>query len=122
MAVDLARAYSEAMEAKDLDALDALLADDVCVVTPKGKQLTGIDAVKAYYSGDGFDHLVVSTDSHEFKSHESGNVRHLARQVYRWKETGEEAYARPLETMFEFHDGKIARVEMRILSEKEAAA
>jgi hypothetical protein len=40
--------------------------------------------------------------------------------VYRWKESGEEAYARPLETIFEFRDGKIARVEMRIL-ESEAA-
>jgi ketosteroid isomerase-like protein len=120
--VDLARAYTEAMAAKDLGALDALLADDVCVVTPKGTVLKGIDAVKKYYSGDGFDHLVATTEDHAFEPHASGGIRHLARQVYRWKETGEEAYARPLETMFEFRDGKIHRIEMRIVSESEAAA
>ena len=122
MALDLARAYTQAMAAKDLDALDALLADDVCVVTPKGKQLSGIEEVKAYYSGPGFDHLVVTSEDHDFHRHESGGVRHLARQVYRWKETGEEAYARPLETIFDFENGKIARVEMRILPGEEAAA
>jgi ketosteroid isomerase-like protein len=114
VALDLARAYTEAMAAKDLDALDELLAEDVCIVTPKGTVLEGIDAVKRYYSGDGFDHLVATTEDHDFEAHAAG-VRHLARQVYRWKETGEEAYARPLETIFELADGKIARVEMRIL-------
>jgi hypothetical protein len=117
VALDLARAYAEAMEAKDLDALDVLLDDEIVVVTPKGTVLEGVDAVKRYYSGDGFDHLVASTEQHEFDEHERGGVRHLARQVYRWKETGEEAYARPLETIFEFRDGKILRVEMRILAE-----
>jgi ketosteroid isomerase-like protein len=117
--VDLARAYTHAMEAKDLDALDALLAVDVCVVTPKGTLLHGIDDVKDYYSGAGFDHLLVSSEDCDFESSDGG-VRQLARQVYRWKESGEEAYARPLETIFEFRDGKIARVEMRIL-ESEAA-
>jgi ketosteroid isomerase-like protein len=116
MALDLAQAYTEAMATKDLDALDDLLADDVCVVTPKGTVLEGIDAVKRYYSGDGFDHLVATTEDNDFEAHASGGVRHLARQVYRWKETGEEAYARPLETFFEFADGRIVRVEMRILS------
>jgi ketosteroid isomerase-like protein len=114
MTVDLARAYAEAMEAKDLAAFDSLLADDVCVVTPKGVLLEGVDAVKHYYSGPGFDHLLVSTESQDFREEATG-VRHLARQVYRWKESGEEAYARPLETIFEFADGKIVRIEMRIL-------
>jgi ketosteroid isomerase-like protein len=122
VAVDLARAYAEAMEARDLAALDVLLAEDVCVVTPKGKQLSGIAAVKQYYSGDGFDHLVVTTDQHEFQPQPAGGVRSLARQVYRWKETGEQAYVRPLETIFEFRGGKIARVEMRIIAGDEAAA
>ncbi len=120
MTVDLARAYAEAMESKNLAALDELLADDVCVVTPKGKLLRGIDDVKRYYSGDGFDHLIVSTEDCDFEPSEVG-VRHLARQVYRWKETGEEAYVRPLETIFEFRDGKIVRVEMRILASERAA-
>jgi len=121
MALDLARAFTEAMAAKDLDALDALLSDDVCVVTPKGTVLQGVDAVKRYYSGDGFDHLVATTEDHDFEAHGSA-VRHLARQVYRWKETGEEAYARPLETIFEFAGGKIVRVEMRILSQNGSAS
>jgi ketosteroid isomerase-like protein len=118
--VDLARAYAEAMESKNVDALDELLAEDVCVVTPKGVLLQGIDAVKHYYSGPGFDHLLVSTEAHDFAEHGTG-VRQLARQVYRWKESGEEAYARPLETMFEFRDGKIGRIEMRVLK-REAVA
>ena len=120
MALDLARAYTEAMATKDLDALDGLLADDVCVVTPKGTVLEGIEAVKRYYSGDGFDHLVATIEEEDLEAHATG-ARHLARQVYRWKETGEEAYARPLETMFEFRDGRIVRIEMRVLSESEAA-
>lgn len=113
--LDLARAYAEAMEVKDLDALDALLAEDVSIVTPKGTLLEGIEAVKRYYSGPGFDHLLVTTEDHDFEER-SGGVRHLARQVYRWKESGEEAYWRPLETIFELRDGRIARIEMRILS------
>jgi len=121
VALDLARAYTEAMAAKDLDALDALLADDVCVVTPKGTVLEGIDAVKRYYSGDGFDHLIVTTEDEDFVAHAAGGVRHLARQIYRWKETGEEAFARPLETIFQFRDDKIARVEMRIVSTNGSA-
>jgi ketosteroid isomerase-like protein len=118
--IDLARAYADAMAAKDLDALDALLADDVRVVTPKGVLLEGIAAVKRYYSGGGFDHLLVSTEDHDFSESATG-VRQLARQVYRWKESGEEAYARPLETIFEIADGKIARIEMRVLSGETAA-
>jgi ketosteroid isomerase-like protein len=119
MPFDLARAYTEAMEAKNLEALDALLDDEIVVVTPKGTVLEGVEAVKRYYSGSGFDHLVASTEQHDFDLHETGGVRHLARQVYRWKETGEEAYARPLETIFEIRDGRILRIEMRILAEAE---
>ena len=75
MPVDLARAYAAAMAAKDLDALDALLTDDVCVVTPKGKLLSGVEAVKAYYAGDGFDHLDLTTEDHDFSADVGGGAR-----------------------------------------------
>jgi ketosteroid isomerase-like protein len=120
MTIELAQRYAEAMEAKDLAAVRALLDDHVVVVTPKGTVLEGIDAVCRYFSGPGFDHLVVSTEDHEFELHGRG-VRQQARQIYRWKETGEDAYERPLETTFEFREGRITRVEMRLLG-REAAA
>ena len=116
MSVELARAYTEAMEAHDFGALGGLVDSEVLVITPKGTVLEGVEAIREYYSGSGYDYLDATTESHDFQVHDGG-VRDLALQVYRWKETGEEAYSRMLETRFDFRDGKIGRVEMRLLDE-----
>jgi hypothetical protein len=117
--VDLARRVHDAFEAHDIDAVVDLLDPDVIVVTPKGKVLNGTDEVRRYYSGGGFDHLVVATEDHDFVPHDRG-VRLHARQVYRWKETGEHAYDRPLVVHFEFRRDKISRVEMTLAQEAAA--
>jgi ketosteroid isomerase-like protein len=119
--VDLAWQWEDAVAARDHDALAALLTDDVVVVTPKGKVLEGRDAVRAYYAGPGFDHLEVSHEDHDFHAHADG-VRMTARQVYRWKDSGEHAYDRPLEVVFIVRDDRIARAEMRILDAEVAAS
>jgi hypothetical protein len=116
VSVELARAYTEAMEAHEFGALPDLVDGGVVVVTPKGTVLEGVEAIQEYYSGSGYDYLDATTESHDFQV-QDGGVRDLALQVYRWKETGEEAYSRTLETRYDFRDGKIARVEMRLLDE-----
>jgi ketosteroid isomerase-like protein len=119
--IDLAQRWEHAIAARNLDELCELLTDDVVVVSPKGKVLEGRDAVRAYFGGDGFEHLDVAHEEHDFEVHAAGGVRMTARQVYRWKESGEHAYDRPLEVLFRFEGERIARVEMRIV-EQEAAA
>jgi ketosteroid isomerase-like protein len=111
--VEAARRYEEAMATKDLDALDPLLDAGCVVVTPKGTVVQGRDAVKRYFGGSGFEHLEVTHEDHDFNLHGDG-VRMTARQVYRWRETGEHAYERPLTVTFTFDGDKIARVEMTI--------
>jgi ketosteroid isomerase-like protein len=118
--IGLAQRWEHAIAQRDLGELGEVLADEVVVLTPKGKVLEGRDAVRAYFGGDGFDHLDVAHEDHDFELHADDGVRMTARQVYRWKESGEHAYARPLEVVFRFDSGRIARVEMRIL-EGEAA-
>jgi ketosteroid isomerase-like protein len=114
--VETARLYEEAMASHDLDALESLLDPDVVVVTPKGIVVEGSVAVRKYFGGPGFDHLEVSNEDHDFILH-AGGVRMTARQVYRWRETGEHAYERPLTMRFTFSGDRIVRVEMTI--EKE---
>ena len=121
MTVDLAWAWEESIANRNVDELGGLLTDDVVVVSPRGKVLEGCDAVRAYFGGDGFDHLDVKHEDHDFDPHAGDGLRMVARQVYRWKESGEHAYERPLEVVFRFRGDRIARVDMRIL-EGEAAA
>jgi ketosteroid isomerase-like protein len=111
--VETARRYEEAMARHDLHALEPLLDSEVVVVTPKGAVIEGPDAVMRYFGGSGFDHLEVTNEDHDFNLHEGG-VRMTARQVYRWKETGEHAYERPLTMTFTFKGDRIARIEMTI--------
>ncbi len=116
MIVETARAAEDAFARHDVDALDPLLDSEVVVVTPKGAVIEGREAVKRYFGGSGFDHLEVSTEDHDFNLHDGG-VRMTARQVYRWKETGEHAYDRPLTVTFTFNGDRIARVDMTIEGE-----
>jgi ketosteroid isomerase-like protein len=117
--LDVARRVHDALEAHDVDAVVELLDPEVIVVTPKGSVLHGPDEVRAYYGGGGFDHLVVATEDHHFVAHDAG-VRLHARQVYRWRETGEHAYERPLVVHFELRGDKVSRIEFTL--SQEAAA
>jgi ketosteroid isomerase-like protein len=119
VSVELARRYEDAMARRDLDALEPLLDPEVVVVTPKGAVIEGPAAVRRYFGGAGFDHLEVTHEAHDFHLH-AGGVRMTARQVYRWKETGEHAYERPLTVSFTFRGERIARVEMRIEKEGDS--
>jgi ketosteroid isomerase-like protein len=117
--IDLAQRWEQAIAHRDVAELCDLLTDDIVVVTPKGKVLHGCDDVAVYFGGDGFDHLDVSHEGHDFVIHGPA-VRMTARQVYRWKESGEHAYQRPLEVTFHFRDDRIDRVAMEILAEEVA--
>ncbi len=118
MTVDLARQVHDALEAHDVDAVVECLDPEVIVVTPKGKVLHGPEELRAYYSGGGFDHLVVETEDHDFVAHAAG-VKLQARQVYRWRETGEHAYERPLVVHFELRGDKVSRIEFTLSQESE---
>jgi len=116
VSVDLAREYAEAMKAHDLEQVAALLDPEATVVTPKGTVLRGPDEVRRYFGGGGFDHLEVETVHDDFEAHDAG-VRVRARQIFRWRETGEHAFERPLAFHFEFQDGRISRLEMTLAQE-----
>jgi hypothetical protein len=118
MTVDLAREYAEAMKAHDLDRVAALLDPEATVVTPKGTVLHGPDEVRRYFGGGGFDHLEVDTVHDDFQA-QGAAVRVRARQVFRWKETGEHAFERPLAFHFEFLGGRISRLEMTLAQEPD---
>ena len=113
MILETARRAEDAFARHDLEELESVLHSEVVVVTPKGAVIEGRQAVCRYFDGPGFDHLEVSTEDHDFNLHDGG-VRMTARQVYRWKETGEHAYERPLTVTFTFDGDLIARVEMTI--------
>ena len=107
-AVEVARAYSEALAVKDFRTARSLLDPRVEIVPPSGRTY-GFEKLVESWSGPGFDHLDVSLEDRLVEPDGVDAVVH-ATQVYRWKEDGEVAYARRQAARYEVRDGRIVRI------------
>jgi len=118
--VEVARRWREVLDTDDPEARAALLAPDVEWVVVSGKTLRGIDEVRKYYAGSGSggpENLDVEFDPGELEDLGDGRVSAFNHQLYRWKETGELAYARRARIEYTIRAGKIVRYEAKLLEE-----
>ncbi|MFN2627465.1 MAG: nuclear transport factor 2 family protein [Gaiellaceae bacterium] len=110
MSVDLARRYSDAVQARDYGTAESLLDPELEVVPPSGRPY-GLAELRSAWAGPGFDHLEVALEQRDFEA-DGDEVVMRGKQVFRWKEHAEVAYVRSLETRYSFREGKIVRMEM----------
>jgi ketosteroid isomerase-like protein len=113
---DTARRYREALLAGDLETAVGLLHPDVVLVLPRGT-LVGVDDVRAFLAGQSpLENLDVETHAGELQPVNCARVRSVNTQVWRWRESGDVAYERRSEAEYTVRDGKIARLEVRIVA------
>ena len=113
----MARAYADAVHAREFETAAALLDPEVEVVPPSGRAY-GLDGLKASWTGAGFDHLDVALEERELTAAGEGAVLRML-QVYRWREDGTVAYVRPLRTRFDVSGDRIVRIEIEVDEEGE---
>jgi ketosteroid isomerase-like protein len=105
----LARAFVEAVAARDLEAAEEFLDPDVETATPRGT-LRGIAArrrVLEKASGD--EQFAVEQAEPEFEEIE-GEIVARTHEIARWRETGEVAYERDFAVRLTLDAGRIVRI------------
>ena len=107
-AVEVARAYSDAVAGRDFRTARTLLDPEVQIVPPSGRAY-GLKKLLESWAGPGFDHLDTSFEDRLVEPDEQGAVVR-GTQVYRWKEDGSVAYARRQAARFDVRDGRIVRI------------
>jgi ketosteroid isomerase-like protein len=107
--LDLARAFVEAVAARDLEAAAKLLDPDVETATPRGT-LHGIAACRQVLKkATGDEQFAVEQTEPEFEEIE-GEVVARTHEVARWRETGEIAYERDFALRLTLDDEKIVKI------------
>ncbi len=114
--VEVAKRFRGALETairtNDREAVYALLAPDVEWVTPK-RTLHGIDEMRREWtwgsSPESFDYEFEEGD---WVDDGDGRLACDVREIYRLKESGDFAYARPHRVQLTIQGGKITRYEM----------
>jgi ketosteroid isomerase-like protein len=105
----LARAFVEAVLARDLDAAEELLDPDVEAETPRGT-LRGIAACRQVLEkASGDEQFAVEQTEPEFDDVD-GEIVARTREIARWRETGEIAYERDFALRLTFGDDRIIRI------------
>jgi ketosteroid isomerase-like protein len=105
----LARAFVEAVAARDLEAAEEVLDPDVETATPRGT-LRGIAACRQVLekaSGDG--QFAVEQTEPDFEEIE-GEIVARTHEIARWRETGEIAYERDFAVRLTLDDERIVRI------------
>lgn len=108
--IDLIRKADQAVNARDLDGMVALLADDIVweiTTPPDGQRFEGRAAVRA--AGEGF---FASSPNARFEEEEVVALgdRAFSRWIYRWVDgDGKAGHVRGVD-IFRVRDGKIAEI------------
>jgi ketosteroid isomerase-like protein len=109
MKLALARAFVEAVAARDLEAAEAFLDSDVETATPRGT-LRGIAACRqVLQKASGDEQFAVEQVEPEFEEIEREIVART-HEIARWRETGEVAYERDFAMRLTFDDERIVRI------------
>jgi ketosteroid isomerase-like protein len=104
-----ARAFIEAVAARDLDAAAKLLDPDVEIATPRGT-LHGIAACQQVLKkATGDEQFAVEQTEPEFEEVE-GEIVARTHEIARWRETGEIAYERDFAVRLTIDDETIVRI------------
>jgi ketosteroid isomerase-like protein len=105
----LARAFIEAVAARDLEAAVKLLDPDVETATPRGT-LHGIAACRQVLKkATGDEQFAVEQTEPEFEEIE-GEIVARTHEIARWRETGEIAYERDFAVRLTLDDERIVRI------------
>jgi ketosteroid isomerase-like protein len=105
----LARAFIEAVAARDLEAAAELLDPDVETATPRGT-LHGIAACqRVLKKASGDEQFAVEQTEPEFEEIE-GEIVARTHEIARWRETGEIAYERDFAVRLTLDDERIVGI------------
>jgi ketosteroid isomerase-like protein len=105
----LARAFVEAVAARDLEAVEKLVGPDVETVTPRGA-LHGIAACRQVLEkASGGEQYAVELTEPDFEEIE-GEIVARTHEIARWRENGEIAYERDFAVSLTVDDEKIVRI------------
>jgi ketosteroid isomerase-like protein len=105
----LARAFVEAVVARDLEAAEKLLDPDVETETPRGT-LRGIAACRQVLEkASGDEQFAVEQAEPDFEEIE-GEIVARTHEIARWRETGEVAYERDFAVRLTLDDERIVRI------------
>lgn len=109
MKLALARAFVEAVAARDLEAAEKLLDPDVETATPRGT-LRGIAACRQVLEkASGDEQFAVEQTEPDFEEID-GEIVARTHEIARWRETGEIAYERDFAVRLTLDDERIVRI------------
>ena len=109
MRLAVARAFVEAVAARDLEAAEELIDPDVEIETPRGT-LRGIAACRhVLEKASGDEQFAVEQTEPLFEEIE-GAIVARTHEIARWRETGEIAYERDFALRLTLDDERIVRI------------
>ena len=109
MSLALARAFVEAVVARDLDAAEKLLDPDVETVTPRGT-LRGIAACRQVLLKAGGDEQFAVEQTEPDVEEVGGEIVAHTHETARWRESGEVAYERDFAIRVTLDGERIVRI------------
>ena len=112
MSVELAERFAAAMDAEDIETVEEMLAADAEITDPSGKTVPREAWLAAATAELPPAELESTLEGHAFEETPDGIVM-SARQVFRWKESGELAYEQPFGAVMHFRGDELVRMEMR---------
>ncbi len=105
----LARAFVDAITARDLEAAEEFLDPDVETVTPRGT-LRGIAACRhVLEKASGDEQFAMEQAEPDFEEI-GGEIVARTHEIARWRETGEVAYERDFAIRLTLDDERIVRI------------
>jgi len=105
----LARAFVDAVTARDLEAAEEFLDPDVETVTPRGT-LRGIAACRhVLEKASGDEQFAMEQAEPDFEEI-GGEIVARTHEIARWRETGEVAYERDFAIRLTLDDERIVRI------------
>jgi ketosteroid isomerase-like protein len=112
--VDVAQRYCQAIDDCDWETARTLLDPDVEIVRPSGRRYDGADRwIQLLADSDGFDNIESEVAARAWE-HRNGEVVEVKDLIHRWRDDGSLAYRSREETVIEFRDGRIKRMESTV--------
>ena len=109
MTLTLARAFIDAVVARDFEAAEALLDPEVETVTPRRTARGSTACRQVLQKARGGDEYAVEQAEPEFEEVD-GDVIARTHEVARWRESGEVAFERDFAVRLTFDGQKILRI------------
>jgi ketosteroid isomerase-like protein len=107
--LDLARAFIDAVAARELDAAGELLDPDVETTTPRGTLQGSAASLQVLQKAGGDEQFAVEQAEPDFEEVD-GEIVARTHEIARWRETGEIAFERDFAVRLTFENERIVRI------------